>query len=145
MSIKETEEIVSTVRAFTSKQIAVMIALIGGVVSGVVFIEDRYAKNIVTRASIEKTQGEITDLTKEMKKQLVDLSILTGQMIVLMNSNSGKSVALTIVPAVAPVLTPELLAKIQADAPKIPANEQAVTTQNNLIAKQADIVKRSRD
>lgn len=70
-NLKETEEIIDTVRKFSSKQIAVIISIVILCVTSVLFVEDRYAK------------------TKVMKEQLADLNGKLSNQILLLASING--------------------------------------------------------
>ena len=133
------EEVIEETRKFTSKQLAVIIGMIVGAVTGTLFIEDRYAKTKETKAEIEATRGEIKRINEEMKVQVTTLSVLLGQMSAILNSGSGRVVAPIKLPEHAPPLTPEVLSQIERDRPKVEGNDAAVILQNDILKQQAAV------
>jgi hypothetical protein len=138
------EEIIEESKKFTAKQIAVIIALIVASVTGVLFFEDRYAKNKEIKSELDVTKNEIKRINDEMKTQVTTMSVLIGQMSAILNSGSGRIIQPINIPSTAPALTPEILSQIEAARPKISGNDAAVSLQNDLLKQQASIAEQQK-
>jgi hypothetical protein len=131
------KEIIEETRKFTAKQLAVIVTLVTTAVTGVFFVEDRYAKE-------QRTKDEIKRLNDEMRTQVTTLSVLLGQMSTILNSPSGRFNAPVAIPSTAPALTPEIISQIEASRPKISGNDAAVALQNDLLKQQATVVEQQK-
>ena len=128
----------------TGKQIAVIFTLVGFILGGVYFIENRYAKIQETKTDIESTRVEIKKINEDFRTQIITLSVLTGQMSALLNSGSGRVVVPMKIPDIAPQLTPEILAEIEASRAKVSGNEAAIKMHNELLKQQSAITEQLR-